>query len=254
MVLSQPAKLWVKGSDKTVVDVFAQDYLTVLRGRSSDDTRRLFDTHEYNTRLVKPDIQVTVFKKEVEMLEGVVPLVEYVCYTFYLRNLKLRRLPRDFRVVRVHKENTDLLHDFLREGFKMFDIAITLNIEVLLNLLKTNQMYMYALKRGDQVFALYWFKNAHVKWDLGDTLHFVASFKNTENVDLFSLGFGHSLREILKEYREYRILMMDSIGHNDSIAELWINMHDIIVKTRCAYYLYNYGMESMLKEKCLVVI
>lgn len=257
LVLSRPAKLWVNcihSLDKTHVDILVQDYLTVLRDRPVDDTRRLFDTHEYNCRLLKPDVQVSVFKKEVELLEGVVPLVQYEGYTFYLRNLKLRKLPRDFRVVRVQKENTDLLHDFLRSGIQMFDVAITLNIEVLLNMLKTNQMYMYALKRGDQVFALYWFKNAHVKWDLGDTLHFVASFKNTENADLFSLGFSHSLREVLREFREYRILMIDDIGHNGSVVDLWTRTHDIIVKTQCAYYLYNYGMEPMSREKCLVII
>jgi hypothetical protein len=254
LALSRPGKLCVNGSNKTVVDILAQDYLTVLRERSSDDTRRLFDTHEYNVRQLKPDVQVSVFKKEVELLEGVVPLVEYTCYTFYLRNLKLRRLPRDFRIIRVQTQHTDILHDFLRSGLQMFDVAITLNIEVLLNLLKTNQMYMYALKRGDQVFGIYWFKNAHVKWDLGDTLHFVASFKNTENADLFSLGFSHSLREVLREFGDYRMLMMDAIGSNLEIVELWINTHDIIVETRCAYYLYNWGMDQVSREKCLVIV
>ena len=287
MVLSRPGKLWVRGlssldktvvdiysdktvvdiysdktvvdiySDKTVVDILVQDYLTVLRDRPVDDTRRLFDTHEYNCRLLKPDVQVSVFKKEVELLEGVVPLVQYECYTFYLRNLKLRKLPRDFRIIRVQTQHTDLLHDFLRSGIQMFDVAITLDIGVLLNLLKMNQMYMYALKRGDQVFGLYWFKNAHVKWDtgdLGDTLHFVASFRNTENVDLFSLGFSHSLREVLREFSEYRMLMMDGLGSNSEIVELWTRTHDIIVKTRCAYYLYNWGMEPVAREKCLVIV
>jgi hypothetical protein len=265
MVLSRPAKLWVRGSDKTVVDIYsdkvtsvtdilAQDYLAVLRDRPVEDTRRLFDTHEYNARLLKPEYKVSVFRKEVELLEGVVPLVEYTCYTFYLRNLKVRRLPRDFSVVRVQTQNTDLLHDFLRAGQQMFDVAITLEIGVLLNLLKTNQMYMYALKRGDQVFALYWFKNAHVKSDLGDTLHFVASFRNTENEDLFRLGFSHSLREVLREYREYRMMMMDFIGHNGSVVELWTRTHDIIVETRCAYYLYNWGIPEKLREQCLVIV
>jgi hypothetical protein len=257
MVLSRPGKLWIRGLsslDKTADDIFVQDYLTVLRDRPIDDTRRLFDTHEYNCRLLKPDVQVSVFKKEVELLDGVVPLVEYTCYTFYLRNLKLRKLPRDFRVLRVQTQYTDILHDFLRSGLQMFDVAITLDIGVLLALLKTNQMYMYALKRGDQVFGLYWFKNAHVKWDLGDTLHFVASFRNTENADLFSLGFSHSLREILREYREYRMMMMEGLGSNGEIVELWTRTHDIIVKTRCAYYLYNWGMEPMSREKCLVIV
>ena len=260
LVLSRPGKLWVRGLsslDKTVADILVQDYLVVLRGSSSDSTRRLFDTHEYNCRLLKPDVQVSVFKKEVELLEGVVPLVEYTCYTFYLRNLKLRRLPRDFRIIRVQTQHTDILHDFLRSGLQMFDVAITLDIGVLLALLKTNQMYMYALKRGDQVFGIYWFKNAHVKWDvdeLGSTLHFVASFKNTENADLFSLGFSHSLREVLREFREYRMLMMDGLGHNGEIVELWRQTHDTIVKTQCAYYLYNWGLPGVSRERCLVIL
>jgi hypothetical protein len=50
------------------------------------------------------------------------------------------------------------------------------------------------------------------------------------------------------------MLMMDSIGHNGEIVELWINTHDTIVKTRCAYYLYNWGMEPVAREKCLVIV
>jgi hypothetical protein len=252
VVLSRQATLVCQGHS---LDLFAQDYLTLTT--DEHNARTLFDTHEYNTRLLKPDIQVSVFKKEVELLEGVVPLVQYECYTFYLRNLKLRRLPRDFRVIRVQTQHTDILHDFLRSGLQMFEVAMTLNIEVLIALLKTNQMYMYALKRGDQVFGIYWFKNAHVKWDvdeLGSTLHFVASFRNTENADLFRLGFSHSLREVLREYREYRILMIDGIGSNGGIVEVWRQTHDTIVKTQCAYYLYNWGLPGVSRERCLVIL
>jgi hypothetical protein len=222
-----------------------------------------------------PEIQVSLFKKEVNRLEGVVPLVEYQSYTFYLRNRKLRHLPAHFQIVRVQKENSDLLHDFVRmlpgivdhttqiqrdnpreEGHSL-DTAIMSDIGALAAMLNANQMYMYALKRGDELFGLYWFKNAHVKWDtedLGDTLHFVASYKNTENDDLFSLGFSHCLSRILREKRDYRMLMMDDIGHNGGVINMWRKTHDVIVGTDCAYYLYNWGTETVAREKCLVLL
>jgi len=221
------------------------DYLCIRRENvTADKTRTLFQTHEYNMRILNPEINVSLFKKEVELIDGVVPLVEYRAYTFYLRNLKLRRLPVHFQMVRVQRENVGLLHDFLGQVAKVvFDVAMLADVGSLLTLLKDNQMFMYVLKRGDQVFAMYWFKNAHVKYDteaLGDTLHFVASYKNTENVDLFSLGFSHSLRMLLRERRDFRMLMMDDHGHNGGIIELWKTTHDIIAETKCAYYLYNY--------------
>lgn len=251
-VISRTAHLYIP--DASMIPVLVQDYFAVGRDEPVDTARRLFDSHEYNCRVMKPEYKVSVFKKEVDLLEGVVPWIEYTCSTFPIENRKLRRLPPDFTVVRVQKQNTDLLHDFLRSGIEQ---AVVLDIGTLLAMLKTNQMYMYGLKRGDQVFALYWFKNAHVRHEDmdGNALHFIASFRNTENDDLFSLGFSHSLREVLREYREYRVLMMDSIGANGEIVELWKRTHRSIGETRCAYYLYNWGIPQMMdKEKCLVIV
>ena len=251
-VISRTANLYIP--DASMIPVLVQDYFAVGRDEPVDTARRLFDSHEYNCRGMKPEYKVSVFKKEVDLLEGVVPWIEYTCSTFPIENRKLRRLPPNFTVVRVQKQNTDLLHDFLRSGIEQ---AVVLDIGTLLAMLKTNQMYMYGLKRGDQVFALYWFKNAHVRHEDmdGNALHFIGSFRNTENDDLFSLGFSLSLREVLREYREYRVLMMDSIGANGEIVELWKRTHRSIGETRCAYYLYNWGTPQMMdKEKCLVIV
>ena len=86
VVLSRQATLVCQGHS---LDLLAQDYLTLTT--DEHNARTLFDTHEYNTRLLKPDVQVSVFKKEVELLEGVVPFGQYECYTFYLRNLALKK-------------------------------------------------------------------------------------------------------------------------------------------------------------------
>ena len=243
VVISRPLTFYSKQTDP--ISIYYMDYLCIRRENATvENTRTLFQTHEYNMRILNPEINVSLFKKEVELIDGVVPLVEYRSYTFYLRNLKLRSLPTDFQIARVQRENVGLLHDFLGQVAKtVFDVAMLADVGSLLTLLKDNQMFMYVLKRGDQVFAMYWFKNAHVKSDaeaLGDTLHFVASYRNTENVDLFSLGFSHSLRMLLRERRDFRMLMMDDLAHNRGIVELWTTTHDVIVETKCAYYLYNY--------------
>jgi len=255
MVCSTP--VWFHRRDEAAVKIAFQDYLC-LRRENASRIRTLFDTHEYNGRIMHPDIPVSVFKKEVERLEGVVPLVEYTCYTFYMRNRKLRHLPAHFQLVRVHHANVDLLHDFVRMiPAAGFDAAILPDIGAITARLESNQMYMYVLKRGEEVFGFYWFKNAYVNWDadeLGATLHLVASYQNTENMDLFCLGFSHSLKGILRENRNYRMLMLDGLGSNGGIVDVWRKTHDVIVETPCAYYLYNWGMETVEKEKCLVMV
>lgn len=221
-------------------------------------TRGLFHTHEFNQRAVLPDKNITLFKKEVVLCDALVPLVKYDALTFYLRYRvePPSQLPTNFQMVRIQKEHQNHLQDWLDRVVSLkedigFRVSVVAETGDLLKQLMTNQLFAYALrgpesdggKRLDTVYAIYFFRNAHVKYEdleAGDTAHCVAAFCNTNNFDLYFLGFIWAVREVKKDFPGVKMLMMDDIGHVRGLARKWTETHDVVLRTPCAYYLTNY--------------
>jgi hypothetical protein len=241
------------------------DYICFRRGEkggasSPDKIRRLFHTHEYNERILFPERQITLFKKEVELCDAIVPLVEYETLTFYLRyRIEAPPLPSNYQIVRIQREHLQYLHDWLervgslREIVPGFKVSVTTEIGDLIHLLQTNQMFAYVLRgpdpvvstKQDAIYAIYFFRNAHMKYeDLegGDTLYATNAFCNTNDFDLYFRGFVWAVREARKDLSgtETKMLMVDDIGHLRGVAARWRQTHDVVLRTKCAYYFCNY--------------
>jgi hypothetical protein len=238
------------------------DYLCFDKTRTfTSNIRKLFHTHEYNERMSFPERNITLFKKEVELCDAIVPLVEYEAFTFYMRHrIEPTQLPRNFQLVRIQRENLRHLHDWMERVASLqagagagFTVSVTAEIGDLIHLLQTNQMFAYVLRgpdpevktKLDMVYAIYFFRNAHMKYeDLegGDTLHANCSFCNTNDADLYFLGFVCAVREARKDLSgtETKMLMVDDLGHLRGVAKRWQQTHDTILRTKCAYYFCNY--------------
>jgi hypothetical protein len=229
------------------------DYLCFHRNCTTPiKCRKLFHTHYYNCRQVWPDRNIMLFKKEVELCDAIVPLVEFDTYTFYMRHtIQPAKLPPTFQIVRIQKEHTEHLHDWMERiaslnEYAGFRVSITAEIGDLVHLLQTNQMYAYVLRgRDTSAYAIYFFRNAHMKYeDLngGDTLHSVAAFCNTNNNALFFIGYLWAIKEARKDMtgQETKMVMIDDIGHLRGIVQQWKTTHDVVLQTKCAYYFCNY--------------
>lgn len=219
------------------------------------NARCLFSTHEYNQRFLRPDNKISLFKKEVDLIGALVPLVQYEAFSFYMRQrTETRPFPKSWQLVRIQREHLNYLHDFMDRVASLkdpagFKVSATMEIGEITTLLHTNQMFVYALRGTmDAVYALYFFRNPHMKYDDlegADTLHFFMAFRNTDDFELFFAGFIWALREARKAMPEAKMLMMDDIGHSRPIVERWISTHDIVLRTPCAYYLTNYVVPGM---------
>ena len=229
-------------------------------------TRSLFSTHEYNQRFLRPDNKISLFKKEVDLIGALVPLVQYEAFSFYMRQrTEVRPLPKSMQLIRIQREHLNHLHDFMERVSSLkdpagFKVSVAMEIGEITTLLQTNQLFVYALRGpGDAIYALYFFRNPHMKYDDlegADTLHFFMAFRNTDDVELFFLGFIWALREVRKTMPEAKMLMIDDIGHSRPIVERWISTHDIVLRTPCAYYLTNYvvpGMPFSAGESLVIV-
>lgn len=241
-------------SNTNKIETYLLDFVAIRRNTSHRIAEKLFQTHEYNIRILNPKLSVSLFKKEGELCECVVPFMEYTAYTFYLRNLNVNPLPPDFIISRVAKENVDTLHDIYHlltnpeNGMeKMIGGCILPDLGHIQSLLVSRQLYLFCLKKGGYIYGVYFLKDMNIHYETidGKTLGLVASFQNTTIHDVFMVGFAHSLRQILREMPEFKILNITDIGHNATILGKWLEYNHTILETPCGLYLYNYWLANM---------
>jgi hypothetical protein len=226
------------------------------KATTSKRARNLFHSHEYNQRLLRPENKIGIFKKETDLIGALVPLVQYEAFSFYMRrHTDAGPLPKNMQLVRVQREYLNHLQDFMERVVSLKNpsglrCSVAMEIGQITTLLQTNQLFAYILRGSplDAVYAVYFFRNAHMKYDDlegADTLHFFMAFQNTDDVEVFFSGFLRALREARKAMPEAKMLMMDNIGHTRPIVEKWVSTHDIVLRTPCAYYLTNYVIPGM---------
>ena len=248
-------------------------------------SERLFHTHEYNRRIRTPDVPVSFFRKEGALCEGVVPWISYTTYTFLIPpsvgRSRVPSLPPRFVVSRIEKKHTGWVRDIyaLLESRQLFSVAVLPALGNVLALLESREWEGYCLRKGEQLYGVYFFRNAHVHYEDvdGDTLELMAAVhakskfsvlqseaadKHSKcgdgrlvgkyNVDLFVAGFRHAFKEATTRV-EYKILRIPSLGHNLAILA---KMRGGLVETPGALYLYNYVVPNMPVDNtdCVVLV
>jgi hypothetical protein len=264
---SRPINILMESTvpDKVVshIRAFFWDFICIHREhRPKKIVRNLIQTHEYNQRIRNPDISVSLFKKEIDLCEGIVPLTTYTSYTFYLRNIKVPPLPPHFSIIRIFKDNLDILSDFLymmtHSDKRLFAFCAIPDTGSLTSLIHSKNLYVYCLKRGEHVYGMYFVKDAKTRYeDLdGGTLQCIGSVMNSNSASLFAHGFAHSIREILKLDKTFKMLIIDDNSHNSTILWKWREKHNIVFETPTAYYLYNfvYPGSPLLCQKCICLL
>lgn len=110
------------------------------------------------------------------------------------------------------------------------------DIANLIGLIQSEILFVYVLKRFDDILAVYIFRDTRIRdEDEGSLLEMVSSIQIHRG--LFYSGLLHSLGSIIKKQSVFRSLKVDGITDNNAI--IW----DEFYKTdewMAAYYLYNY--------------
>ena len=243
--------------------------------RKNQETRYTIQTHEYVQRSKNPDIPVSLFKKEEQLSEGIVPLTQYNIYTFLLRNIGVSPLSKHCTVVRVFKENKAILSDFLfgllhpkytdsDQGVSPFTVCAFPEIGALNALIESELVYVYALKRGDHILGLYFLKDGKTVYEDveggGALLECITSISNVKmGAGLFFSGFLHALRSILHtkvKADTYKMLAFTDLGHNDQLLEKWRWKYTPIFTNPSAYYLFNGVVPGMPlpRNQCFILL
>lgn len=248
-ISSRSGELFIKDFH---LHIYYIDYLCVKRDIDNKNiSRKLLQTHIYKQQLIdkiefskhenNEQILVSLFRRERELLVGIVPIARFQTMYYKIPNMNnIPALVNHFILIEINETNMNTFIEFLEESNnnQRFSIYARTDISNLIGLIKSGILYVYCLKRLDEIYGIYVFRDTRSNYEnLGSVLQLVCSICNTSSHDLFINGFLHSIKFILKKIPVYNVLMVDEISDNillmDSRVSKTIDTH------WTAYYLYN---------------
>lgn len=229
------------GSNGSMIPIYYWDFI----GSKRDDPghiHKLIQTHEYNCRKKNPDIYASLFKKETDLCDGIIPLVRFSTSVFYLDNSKLRQLPMGITI----GNKKSVVQEFVEniEQTEMFTIW-SISENSMFNTAKIDTPYTYYLQQKNTVLAAYFFQNTMTQHEYTDfpAIRLVGTIRNTKHEGIFVQGFYHAIREFMKTQNagSLRVILVDGISHSAPIIENMSKHHELWSSFPTAFYLYNYS-------------
>ena len=245
-ISSRSGELYVRGNKESIYYI---DHLVIRRDNDYRGiSRKLFETHIYKTNIIsKMDLEVEpimvqLFRRDKELLTGIVPITRFRTCVYEIPNNPAyffeKKLPEHFLCIDIHSGNMDVFIDFLIESRTRYEIFGITDVANLVGLIKAGIIYGYVLKRLDDIFGVYIFRDTRVQEEhRGCVLELAASISNTTSGDLFSLGFLHALGDIVKKRGLFKMLKMDDLADNGFLN---LSLFRKLGEEWAAYYLYNY--------------
>jgi hypothetical protein len=260
------------------------NYLAYLAtDRKQNITRALISTHDFNVRTMNPQVNSTLYKKHVGKCAGAKPLVEFKTSVFYINvealatgkalatdkalatnnALVTNQTLANAHLVQIYKPNWYLIQDYYEKLPSMFDFVAILDIGALSARVDANQLFIYAYRIGTQIMALYFIEDMNTLYENvadygGKTLSLVGSVNNileTDGTAVFYNGFVEALHKISKQNKDYKMMVIDDVGHNAQIVEQTKKVKPAIFETEGGYYWINNRVYSDVnKLRCFFLI
>lgn len=229
------------------------DYLCVDKlHRKKGIAPQIIQTHNYNQRYMNKNIVVSLFKREDE-LTGIVPLCVYPTYGFPVDKwVKPFDLSGEYKLLEINQQNFRHLYDFIKNNNHNFDIIISADIPNLIELIKTKNIYVYAILCDEKILCCYFFRKSCVQIEKGlEVLSCFASICDCEN-DIFIQGFKISFWKIAAK-NFFGFAAIECISHNSIIINNIMLKTNPLIKSPTAYFFYNFAYPTFKPEKTLIL-
>lgn len=246
--------------NNTLINVYYVDYLCVDKmHRKKGIAAQLIQTHHYNQRHFNRDIHVSLFKKEGE-LTGIVPLCIYNTFAFDMTYwIKPPNFNATISLIECGKTNLRYLLEFIKENSKKFNVYIIPEISSILELIKTQNIYIYMLIEDNDVKCVYFFKKSCTEIKKGkEALILFASIngitsKKKEDQNIFIHGYKVALFAIYEKNPFFQFAVIEEISDNDLIIDDIKNNSLVEIKSPTAYFFYNYICHTFLAKKTFII-
>ena len=243
--------------------IYFIDYLCANRnGTQKKIYRNLLQTHEFNQRINNPNIQCSLIKKEIELFQGIVPLVQFNTNTYHIPIYKKQQLPAGYFITKLDEKTIAPYTDFFYSNndycskIHLFDIIVFPDIGNVIHMMRQEILHIYCLKNKQQILGFYFFKDAKMHYeDLeGNTLHFMNSVMNCLSPTIFYNAFLNSIQDLIHKNKKYKLLLFEDIGHNEIILQFWSQHNSPIFTNLTAYYLYNFVYPIKVAKKRVFIL
>jgi ribosomal protein S18 acetylase RimI-like enzyme len=254
VMTSRPLNVYINNSDKnTVFKAYYVDYLCVDKlHRKKGIAPQLIQTHHYNQRHLNKNIVVSLFKREDE-LTGIVPLCVYTTYGFPVTTwTKPNDLSGEYKLLEINAQNFHFLFSFMRENREKFGIVINPEVTNIIELIKTKNIFIYALLVDDSIICAYFFRKSCVQIEKGiEVLSCFASISNADD-DIFIQGFKISFWKIAAE-NNFGFSAIEEISDNYIIIDNILQKTKPLIKSPTAYFFYNFAYPTFKSNKVLII-
>jgi hypothetical protein len=257
VMTSRPLHVKINNGRKDATfDVYYVDYLCVHReSRKKNIAPQMIQTHEYNQSHNNRNICVCLFKREEE-LTGIIPLTVYKTYCFNMRNWRQPdNLEARTTILTGDKQNMYYLYNFINEMKNNWDIMIYPEISNLMELVRTNNLFVKMLVVDGDIEAVYIFRKTCTFIEKEkEIISCIVSIKGTKmKISEFIKGFKVSLWSIIKDHKNFGYLTIEDISDNTCIINnISIKTHPLVVSPS-AYFFYNFAYSPFKSEKCLII-
>jgi len=237
-------------------DVYYVDYLCVHTNyRKKNIAPQLIQTHEYNQSYKNKNICVSLFKREEE-LTGIIPLTVYKTYCFNITNWKQPQiLHARISLLTGSKQNMYYLYDFINKLTTKWDITIYPYIGNLIELVSTKNLFIKMLVIDGNIEAIYIFKKTctFIEKDK-KIISCIASINGPLlSTKDFIQGFKGALWSIIKEYTNFKYLIVEELSDNTIIINNLLIKTPPIIVSPTAYFFYNFIYSPFKSEKSLII-
>ena len=108
------------------------------------------------------NIVVSLFKREDE-LTGIIPLCIYSTYGFSVDKwTKPIDLSGEYKLLEINGTNFRFVYDFITKNVNKFDIIINADIANILELIKTKNIFVYAILCDEKIMCCYFYRKSCV--------------------------------------------------------------------------------------------
>jgi len=251
---SRPIRIVINNGDKDAkFFAYYVDYLCVDKlHRKKGIAPQIIQTHHYNQRHTNKKIVVSLFKREDE-LTGIVPLCVYSTYGFNVDKwTKPNELSGEYKLLEINQQNFRFLYDFISINSNKFDIIINTEVTNILELIKTKNIYIYAILCDEIIQCCYFYRKSCVQIEKGlEVLSCFASICACEQ-NIFIQGFKISFWKIAAE-NYFGFSAIENISHNNIIIDNIILKTKPLIISPTAYFFYNFAYPTFKPEKVLII-
>lgn len=265
-ITSRPIHLYFNDNNgNKKLDIFYVDYLCVHKDyRNKNIAPKLIQTHLYHLAHLYPSIEnrPILFKKEND-LTHIIPITYYYTYHYHIDNTLQYNFNRKTNLEFIHITPSIFsnAYYFIIENIPKYKLCVLPNKESLIKLIENKNIIIIACVDNDvnsnisnNIHTLLFFQYNYVSYNNEKVLELIASLfdinsiKNKNIIEIFS-------KSLIKAntIHNCNYLSIYDIGTNNFIIDKLNNIKKEFVKTKNAYYLYNYREIPINSKDCFII-